>query len=59
MIELANLVYCQIDLLSQQLYRYLLNKRFMDGNPAKNIPEFLGDNPDSWVLSQRFNATQL
>ena len=59
MIELANIVHCQIDLLSQHLHNYLLNKIFMDFNPAKNIPEFLGDNPDSWVLSQRFNATQL
>ena len=52
MIKLANLVYCQIDLLSQHLI-------FMNVNPAKNIPEFLGDNSDSWVLSQRFNATLL
>ena len=47
MIKLANLVYCQIDLL------------FMNVNPAKNIPEFLGDNSDSWVLSLRFNAPLL
>ena len=52
MIKLANLVYCQIDILSLHLI-------FMNVNPAKNIPEFLGDNSDSWVLSQRFNATLL
>ena len=52
MIKLANLVYCQIDLLSPHLI-------FMNVNPAKNIPEFLGDNSDSWVLSQRVNATLL